>query len=89
MFTEEMNASIKANQAFADSLSDHELDELFNEFNDYEVEEFSDWFNNSKVNCDYLYSFKIFEYFEKEHKPVNLDQDILIKKDPKKVLFLF
>ena len=92
MFTDVMNKSLDLNKRFADSLSDHELENLMSEFDNHEVMDFSDWFNNKSFTeylCQSYKKYKLFEYFDfQERKSVSLKEDIL-PKNPNRVLFLF
>lgn len=94
MFTEVMNESLEANKRMVDDLSGHELENLMSEFDNYEIDYFSDSFNEKSFS-EYLYEnykkykYKLFEEFDVQNrKSVSLDQNILTK-NPNKVLFLF
>lgn len=94
MFTEVMNESLEANKKLVNNLSGHKLEKLMSEFDDYEIDYFSDSFSEKSFS-EYLheiykkYKYKLFEEFDVQNrKSVILDQKILTK-NPDKVLFLF
>ncbi len=93
MFNTVMNESLEANKVLINGLSEHELNKLMCEFDNYEIDLFSDSFSEKSFS-EYLYEnykkykYKLFEEFDVQNrKSVSLDQNILTK-NPNKVLFL-
>lgn len=89
-----MNESLEANKKLVSNLSERELDVLMSEFDNYEIDYFSDSFNKKSFS-EYLYDNykkfrnKIFEEFDVQNrKSVSVNEDI-IAKNPNRVLFCF
>lgn len=90
MYSTAMTTSLEMNKRFVDSLSVHELDDMMKEFDSYEIEKESFWFNDSITFHNYLSQkykkFELFKFFDRqERKSINLKEDI--KQDLNKVLF--
>lgn len=89
MYSSVMTTSLEMNKKFVDSLSVIELDDLMKEFDSYEIEKESFWFDSITFH-DYISQkykkFELFNFFDiQQRKSINLKEDI--KQDLNKVLF--